>query len=65
MKDTTSFWTWFKLELVPGVYDAHLYDGFGDRADDKEDGLIRNKIGFVVGLPRIRQIRFKPGRNVD
>ena len=48
---------------MPGLYDARLYDGFGDSANDNKAGLIKSKIGFTAGLPRIRQIRIRPGGN--
>lgn len=57
------FWTWFDKELVSSVYDPRLYNEFGDFHPNNRDGLIKSKNGYIVGLPRIRQIRFKPGKN--
>lgn len=64
VKNTASFWTWFDNELVSTVYDPRLYNEFGDFHNNNGDGLIKSKNGYTVGLPRIRQIRFKPGKNI-
>lgn len=63
MGNTTSFWSWFEEELVPGLYDSRLYNGSRQFAVENEAGLITSKIGFTVGLPRIRQMRVIPGGN--
>ncbi|XP_022777818.1 polycystin-2-like [Stylophora pistillata] len=56
VKDARSFWTWFEEELVPGLYDSEKsLSGNGT-------GMISGKIGFIVGLPKIRQIRIKSGQ---
>ena len=61
MKNSKSFWTWFDAEFVPALYDSRLYNEQGTLPPSNEDGLIKSKIGYTVGLPRIRQIRFKQG----
>ena len=40
---------------MPGLYDS------GQAAGGSETGMINSKIGFIVGLPRIRQMRIKQG----
>ena len=55
--DAESFWAWFEDELVPGLYDS------GQSGDREETGIITSKTGFIVGLPRIRQMRIKQGQS--
>lgn len=45
--------------LVPGLYDVTWYNG---QAFEYNEGFISNKKNFLVGMPRLRQIRLKTSK---
>ena len=54
------FWEWINNTLVPGLYNGVWYnDNFG------QPGFLNDKMSFVVGVARIRQLRVKSGKNPD
>ena len=48
-----------KNTFVPGVYNTSWYNGI---PFDNEDGFISNRENFLVGMPRLRQVRVLPGK---
>lgn len=54
-----TFWSWMKNTFVPGVYNSSWYNGI---PFDHEDGFISNRENFLVGMPRLRQVRVLPGK---
>lgn len=54
-----SFWIWTRENLVPGLYDVKWYNG---KPFSYREGFIRNREAFMVGMPRLRQKRFKKGK---
>lgn len=43
--------------MLPGLYSAPWYNG----QPFEEEDFFSNKRAFIVGLPRLRQLRIKPG----
>ena len=56
--NTDSFWAWTKKYLVPAMYEVKWYNG---QAFEYKDGFISDLSGYLVGMPRFRQLRVKPG----
>lgn len=54
------FWEWINQTLVPGLYNGAWYNG-----NTGEPGFLNDKMSFVVGVARIRQLRVKSGMNSD
>lgn len=59
VSDPPAFWDWTKKILVPGLYDVTWYNG---QAFEYNEGFISTREAFMVGMPRLRQIRVKPGK---
>ena len=53
-----TFWAWTKKYLVPAMYEVKWYNG---QAFEYKDGFISDLSGYLVGMPRFRQLRVKPG----
>lgn len=51
------FWEWVEQTLVPGLYNNGWYNGKSGRA-----GFLNDKMSFVVGVARMRQLRVKSGK---
>ena len=47
-----------KDKLIPALYDTKWYNG---GTFEYEEGFISNRELFMVGMPRLRQIRINPG----
>ena len=45
--------------LVPGLYDVTWYNG---QPFEYKEGFISNKKNFLMGMPRLRQIRLKTSK---
>ena len=45
--------------LVPGLYDMTWYNG---QPFEYKEGFISNKKNFLMGMPRLRQIRLKTSK---
>lgn len=58
-KNISSFWAWMRGKLFPALYDTRWYNGW---MFDYDEGFMGNRELFMVGMPRLRQIRIKPGR---
>lgn len=43
---------------MPRLYDVEWYNG---RSFEYEEGFLSNRAAFLVGMPRMRQLRVKPG----
>ena len=54
------FWEWIDQTLVPGLYNGAWYNG-----NTGQPGFLNDKMSFVVGVARIRQLRVKNGMNSD
>ena len=52
------FWAWVKTKLLPSLYDTEWYNG---EPFEYEEGYVSNREVFIVGMPRIRQLRIRPG----
>lgn len=52
------FWDWVKQELLPSLYDTQWYNG---EPFEYEEGYLSNREVFMVGMPRLRQLRLRPG----
>jgi len=44
--------------FVPGLFNTAWYNG---KPFDYDEGFISNRENFLVGMPRLRQIRILPG----
>lgn len=44
---------------MPRLYDVDWYNG---RPFEYEEGFLSNRAAFLVGMPRLRQLRVKTGR---
>lgn len=44
--------------FVRGLFDTRWYNG---ELFDYEEGFIANRENFLVGMPRLRQVRILPG----
>ena len=58
VNDAASFWRWMKETFVPGMYNNSWYNG---RSFEYNEGFIGNRENFLVGMPRLRQVRIRPG----
>ena len=58
VNNPAAFWKWTNNILVPGLYDVTWYNG--EKFEYKE-GFISNRENFMVGMPRLRQARIRPG----
>lgn len=56
MTDAISLWTWVDDILLPGLYDVQWYNG---QPFKRKEGFISDKKTFMMGMPRLRQIRIK------
>ncbi|PFX11751.1 Polycystic kidney disease protein 1-like 2, partial [Stylophora pistillata] len=56
MKNTTAFWNWTRQKLVPGLFLSDWYNG---KQVNLNEGFISSGYPFLVGMPRLRQIRVK------
>ena len=55
--NVNDFWEWMNQTLVPGLYSGAWYNGKrGQR------GFLDDKMSYVVGVARIRQLRVKSGK---
>ena len=59
MDSTSSLWNWVDQALIPGLYDVTWYNG---RPFEYKEGFISNKKNFLIGMPRLRQLRSKPSK---
>ena len=50
-----------KDTFVPGMYDTRWYNGF---PFDYDEGFISNRENFLVGMPRLRQVRIRQGKQI-
>ena len=58
MRNVSGFWNWTDRVLVPNLYNTTWYNG---KPFSYEEGFLRNKDLYLVGMPRIRQLRIKTG----
>lgn len=58
MKNIPSFWKWSKNVLVPRLYDVDWYNG---QSFEYKEGFLSNRAAFLVGMPRMRQLRVNTG----
>ena len=58
--DVDSFWVWTKRELIAGLYHVSWYNS---QSFNYKEGFVSNREAFLIGLPRLRQIRLKQGEN--
>ncbi|XP_031571396.1 uncharacterized protein LOC116305596 isoform X3 [Actinia tenebrosa] len=57
---TDKFWNWTKNKLLPALYDTDWYNG---EPFTSEEGFVSNREMFIVGMPRLRQLRMRPERH--
>lgn len=60
VKNVNDFWEWVNQTLVPGLYNGAWYNG-----NTGQPGFLNDKMSFVVGMTRIRQLRVKSGMHSD
>lgn len=53
------YWKWSKSQFFDSVFAGKWYNGKAERIE----AYIGNKRSILVGMPRIRQLRVKPGKN--
>ena len=53
-----AFWEWIEEEFIPGIYDTSWYNG---RQFIAPEGYISTREAFLVGMPRLKQVRVKEG----
>ena len=58
VRDVGLFWGWTKSYFVPALYNLTWYNG---KPFKYKDGFISDKSGYMVGMPRLRQLRVQPG----
>ncbi|XP_048586750.1 uncharacterized protein LOC5520842 isoform X2 [Nematostella vectensis] len=51
------FWEWTDSTLLPALYEPQWYNG---KPFEYDEGFISSREAFVVGMPRLRQVRLKP-----
>ncbi|XP_048586754.1 uncharacterized protein LOC5520731 isoform X2 [Nematostella vectensis] len=49
-----NFWKWAETYMVPGMYDPTWYN---NQPFEYKEGFLSNRIGYLVGMPRLRQLR--------
>lgn len=54
-----TFWAWTKKYLVPAMYEVEWYNG---KEFEYKDGFVSDMSSYLVGMPRFRQLRVKPGK---
>ena len=54
-----AFWEWIEEEFIPGIYDTNWYNGQQFIAPE---GYISTRKAFLVGMPRLKQVRVKEGK---
>lgn len=59
VNSTATFWNWTREKLVPGLFLSEWYNG---QQVDLEEGFISSGYPFLVGMPRLRQIRVQTGK---
>lgn len=58
-RNISSFWNWMRGRLLPALYDTRWYNGW---IFEYDEGFLGNRELFMVGMPRLRQIRVKTGK---
>jgi len=53
-----AFWEWIEEEFMTGIYDNSWYNG---RRFTAPEGYISTREAFLVGMPRLKQVRVKEG----
>ena len=53
-----AFWEWIEEEFIPRIYDTSWYNG---RRFIAPEGYISTREAFLVGMPRLKQVRVKEG----
>ena len=53
-----AFWEWIEEEFIPSIYDTSWYNG---RRFIAPEGYISTREAFLVGMPRMKQVRVKGG----
>ena len=56
----SQFFQWMGETFVPGVYAGSWYNGDDERLQE----YIGNKRSLLVGMPRLRQLRVKEGKQI-
>ena len=56
--NNTLYWEWLRNNAISGVYPGAWYNGF----QENNSSYIGDKCSILVGMPRIRQLRVKPGK---
>ena len=54
------FWEWMNQTLVPTLFNGIWYNG-----KPGEPGFVNDKMSYVVGVARMRQLRVKSGKCPD
>ena len=60
MDNTASLWKWVNGVLLPSFFNVTWYNG---QPFEQKEGFISNKKNFLMGMPRLRQLRLKKGKN--
>ena len=58
MDSKDSLWNWTENDLLPSLYNTKWYNG---QPFEYEEGFISDKQTFMLGMPRLRQLRVKKG----
>ena len=56
--NNTLYWRWLRDEFVSSVYAGAWYNGH----QENQSIYIGDKRSVLVGMPRVRQLRIKPGK---
>ena len=56
--NNTLYWEWLRNNSISGVYPGAWYNGL----QEENSSYIGDKCSILVGMPRIRQLRVKPGK---
>ena len=58
MDSKDSLWNWTENDLLPSLYNTKWYNG---EPFEYKEGFISDKQTFMLGMPRLRQLRVKKG----
>ena len=54
-----AFWAWINEVFIPGIYGTTWYN---DQPFMAPEGYIESREAFLVGMPRLKQVRVKEGK---
>ena len=62
LRSRKQFWDYISQVAIPGLYDNKWYDG---TYHSELQGFMADGTGYLVGQPRLRQVRTVPGKTIS